>query len=390
VTTSRTALNGLTWNHPRGYVVLDALAAEDGPGGTAVRWDRQPLEGFESTPLRTLADRYDLLVIDHPGLGEAVGDRALRPLGTLLPEEELAGWAAVSAGRSFASYRLAGQQWALPLDAAAQVSVGRPGRLDERPSTWDEAVCAAGRYPSVVCLGGPHALLMFCSICVALGAPPAADPGTAAAGRDGGFADRQAGREALAVMARLFGHGRPFYSEKANPIAVLNSMAAGDGSGPVYCPLVYGYISYQGRLAAFDAPAGPAGIGSVLGGTGIAVTRSCARLDEAAALIRLLLSPGVQIGRYAELGGQSADRRAWRDPAADRRAGGFYSATGRTIEAAWVRPRYAGYIPFQSAASAVLREGLERDDDHDDLLDRVDKLFAGTASPAEATTRRSG
>ena len=388
-------MKGLTWDHPRGYVVLDRLAAEDrasqGASGDAgaVCWDRQPLEGFESTPLRTLADRYDLLVIDHPGLGEATRDEALRPAGTLLPEGELAEWAAVSAGRSFASYHLAGQQWALPLDAAAQVSVARPDRLDERPSTWDEAMTTAARYPTVVCLGGPHALLMFCSICVALGAPPAADPGARGAGP--AFADRLAAREALAVMAELFGHGRPFYSENANPITVLNSMAAGDGhGGAVYCPLVYGYISYQGALAAFDAPSGPAGIGSVLGGTGIAVTRSCTELGAAAALIRRLLSPEVQVGRYAELGGQSADRRAWDDPGADQRAGGFYSATRRTIEAAWVRPRYAGYIPFQSAASAVLREGLERGDDHDDLLDRVDELFAGTSSPADAMTRRSG
>jgi multiple sugar transport system substrate-binding protein len=57
-------LRGLTWDHPRGYVVLDALAAD---GDSVVRWDRQPLEGFESRPLRTLADGYDLVVIDHPG-----------------------------------------------------------------------------------------------------------------------------------------------------------------------------------------------------------------------------------------------------------------------------------------------------------------------------------
>ena len=89
-----TGLRGLTWDHPRGYVVLDALAAEDG----GVRWDRQPLEGFESRPLRTLAGDYDLVVIDHPGLGEAIGDEALRPLDTLLSGAELAACAAVSAG----------------------------------------------------------------------------------------------------------------------------------------------------------------------------------------------------------------------------------------------------------------------------------------------------
>ena len=52
-------LRGLTWDHPRGYRVLEALAATAGPG-EAVRWQRQPLEDFESRPLRTLADRLDL------------------------------------------------------------------------------------------------------------------------------------------------------------------------------------------------------------------------------------------------------------------------------------------------------------------------------------------
>ncbi len=116
-----TGLRGLTWDHPRGYVVLDALAAEDG----GVRWDRQPLKGFESRPLRALADDYDLVVIDHPGLGEAIRDGALRPLDALLSGAELAACAAGPAGQSYASCQLGGRQWALPIDTAAQVAVGR-------------------------------------------------------------------------------------------------------------------------------------------------------------------------------------------------------------------------------------------------------------------------
>jgi multiple sugar transport system substrate-binding protein len=57
-------LTGLTWDHPRGYRVLDALAGSLEPD-VSVYWQRQPLEGFESRPLRTLADDYDLLVVDH-------------------------------------------------------------------------------------------------------------------------------------------------------------------------------------------------------------------------------------------------------------------------------------------------------------------------------------
>ncbi|HSZ41258.1 MAG TPA: extracellular solute-binding protein [Trebonia sp.] len=379
-------LRGLTWDHPRGYVVLDALAAATRTAaGPAVRWDRQPLEGFESRPLRTLADDYDLVVLDHPGLGEAVRDGALRPLDEVLSAAELAACADVSAGSSYASYRFGGRQWALPIDAAAQVSVGRPDLLEMRPATWDDARRAAREHRTAVCLGGPHALLMFSAICVALGASPAAPPA------GGVFADPEAGAEALAIMADLLAHADPELAGR-NPIAVLDAMAA-DG-GPAYCPLVYGYVTYARprpgarALAAFDAPAGRGGTGSVLGGTGVAVTRSCADLAAARGLLLRLVSEDTQVGVYRELGGQSADRRAWQDAETDASAGGFYSATRHTIEQAWVRPRFPGYVEFQAAASAALRDGLRGGTPGREILRRVNQLY--TRESEAATTRRSG
>ena len=165
-------LTGLTWDHPRGYLVLDALAGTLEPD-VSVRWQRQPLEGFESRPLRTLADDFDLLVVDHPGLGEAVRDGALLPLDEVFSEPELAGWRTASVGASYDSYVLDGRPWALPLDAAAQVAVARPDLMDARPASWAQACQAARQHRTVLCLGGPHALLMFSAICVAAGSPPA-------------------------------------------------------------------------------------------------------------------------------------------------------------------------------------------------------------------------
>jgi multiple sugar transport system substrate-binding protein len=365
-------LRGLTWDHPRGYLVLDALAAAADPAGL-VRWDRQPLEDFESRPLRTLADDFDLLVIDHPGLGEAVRDGSLQPLDRFFGPAELAGWRDRTVGASFDSYRLGGQQWALPLDAAAQVSVCRPETLDERPSSWADAVKAARAQPTALCLGGPHALLMFAAICVASGSRPAMAPGE--------FVPTGPGRAALGIMAGLLAQADREVSQR-NPIGVLDAMTA--PGGPSYCPLVYGYVTYQRpdhgprRLTAFDAPAGPGGIGSVLGGTGVAVTRSAAHTtaQAVAGLLRRLLSEPVQVGLYAEFGGQSSLRRAWQDHDADQHNGWFYSATRRTIESAWVRPRFAGYPAFQAAASAVLRDGLLAGEDHVSMLGRVNELFA--------------
>jgi multiple sugar transport system substrate-binding protein len=395
-------LRGLTWDHPRGYRVLDALAATAGPS-EEVHWQRQPLEGFESRPLRTLAGDFDLLVIDHPGLGEAIRDGSLQPLDGLLSAAELAGWREATVGASFDSYRLGGRQWALPLDAAAQISVCRPDLLDERPASWADACRVAGEHRSALCLGGPHALLMFAAICVAAGTPPGTVPSApaAAAGEPATtprepaappieFVPAEAGLAALDIMARLLAHADRDISQR-NPIGVLDAMT--ETGGPAYCPLVYGYVTYHrpdsGRpwLAAFDAPgmaaaAGRTGMpGSVLGGTGIAVTRSCTQTAAAAGLLRRLLSEPVQVGLYARLGGQSSLRRAWQDEDASRRSGGFYAATRRTIESAWLRPRFAGYPAFQAAASAVLREGLLGGEDHGSLLRRVSELFARAHEP---------
>jgi multiple sugar transport system substrate-binding protein len=372
-------LTGLTWDHPRGYRVLDALAGSLEPD-VSVYWQRQPLEGFESRPLRTLADDYDLLVVDHPGLGEAVRDGALLPLDEVFAEQELAGWRAGSVGASYDSYVLGGRPWALPLDAAAQVAVARPDLMEARPASWEQACQAARAQPTTLCLGGPHALLMFSAICVAAGAGPARDHGPF--GDHGPFVTEAAGAAALEIMSDLLAHADRELSQ-ANPISVLDAMAA--GGGPAYCPLVYGYVTYQrplggepgsSRLAAFDAPAGPGGIGSVLGGTGVAITRSAVELGAAAALIRTLLSDEVQIGRYAELGGQSSARQAWQHPGADAAGGGFYRATLATVEQAWVRPRFAGYPEFQTAASALVREGLLAGQPHARVVRRVNELYA--------------
>jgi len=320
-------LTGLTWDHPRGYLVLNALAGTLEPD-VSVRWRRQPLEGFESRPLRTLAGDFDLLVVDHPGLGEAVRDGALLPLDELFGGQELAAWRTGSVGASYDSYVLDGRPWALPLDAAAQLA--------------GLASIRSGR----------------------------------------ATATKAAGTAALEIMSDLLAHADRALSQR-NPIGVLDAMAA-DG-GPAYCPLVYGYVTYQrplggepgsSRLAAFDAPAGPGGIGSVLGGTGVAITRSAVELGAAAALIRTLLSDEVQIGRYAELGGQSSARQAWQHSGADAAGGGFYRATLATVEQAWVRPRFAGYPEFQTAASATVREGLLAGQPPARVVRRVNELYA--------------
>ncbi|WP_326834771.1 hypothetical protein VSH64_07545 [Amycolatopsis rhabdoformis] len=313
-------MKGLTWDHPRGYRPLDELARREG----GVTWSRQPLEGFESTPIADLAAEYDLLVVDHPGLGAAV--EHLVPMEELLGADELAAWRAGTIGASYDSYVLAGRTWALPIDAAAQVSAGT---LADPPRTWAEVRELTRDGGVALCLGGPHALLMYFALCVAFGVTPFSE----------------AAESAAELMTELAASADPAVSVR-NPIGVLAAMT----DGPVrYCPLVYGYTGTP-LLSFRDAPSGPAGIGSVLGGTGIAVSRK-APVEEARALVRRLIAADVQTELFPACGGQPADRRVWTSP-------GFHADTAATLEHAWVRPREPGYLRFQTEGSRILREGV--------------------------------
>ncbi|MGI5282355.1 hypothetical protein ACQEVF_03380 [Nonomuraea polychroma] len=339
-------MRGLTWDHPRGYGPLDELTrldlAGENPYGDVpepIEWDRQPLEGFESEPIAKLCETYDVLVIDHPGLGTAVD--ALVPMEELFAPEELARLRAGTVGRTWESYHLEGRQWALPLDAATQVAVARPGV--EAPATWPEVAEFARGTRMALCLGGPHAFLMYCALC------------------SGDFLDENAGVRALALMAELLALAEREVSLR-NPIGVLDAMATG---GPDYCPLVYGYVTYP--LTFSDAPAWPGHApGSVLGGTGLAVSRRrVGRIGASVrAHLRRLMSEPVQATLFPATGGQPAARSVWQA----RGAAGFYRGTGATMEAAWIRPRFPGYIALQDRSSALLRDGLLGRDPARDLF----------------------
>ncbi|NJL92738.1 MAG: hypothetical protein HC915_02895 [Anaerolineae bacterium] len=120
-------LRGITWDHPRGYAPLEALAPIYAARyGVQLTWERRSLKSFGATPLDALAAEYDVLVMDHPHVGMAVARQCLLPLDSLLDAALLETLASQSAGPSHASYHYAGQQWALALDAATHTSAWRP------------------------------------------------------------------------------------------------------------------------------------------------------------------------------------------------------------------------------------------------------------------------
>ncbi|NOZ32614.1 MAG: carbohydrate ABC transporter substrate-binding protein, partial [Alphaproteobacteria bacterium] len=134
-TKDTTTFKGLTWDHPRGYDALAEAARRVNTGRSTalVSWEKQPLAGFESAPIGELAAAYDLLVLDHPHIGEAVAENCLIPLETLFAPDILAKWAAQTVGPAFASYRWGGKSWAVPLDVATQVMSRRRDSVPTPP-----------------------------------------------------------------------------------------------------------------------------------------------------------------------------------------------------------------------------------------------------------------
>src|SRR3546814_14565793 len=88
-------MRGMTLDHARGDDPLVAASrAWAEAGGEAIAWDRRSLQDFESFPVEELARRYDLIVIDHPHVGQ-VADA-----GCLRSEERRVGKECVSTCRS--------------------------------------------------------------------------------------------------------------------------------------------------------------------------------------------------------------------------------------------------------------------------------------------------
>lgn len=365
---------GLTWDHPRGYNALAAAAAH--ADTLSLSWDKHPLEGFESHPIGDLCARYDLVVLDHPHVGEAVAADCLVPLEELFGADETAAWRGAVAGPSLASYHYAGKHWALPLDAATQVMAYRRETIALPPIEWAQLPAFAEDHEVALSLAGPHAILSFQSICGALGFE-------AGAPRDS-FVERAVAREAYGLMAALTGEVTR-RARHLNPIAMLGAIERGEGID--LCPLIYGYVNYATRGVGFaDAPTGPGGrIGSTLGGTGIGISRRCQVTPALLDHLRWLMSEPVQRGFIPQHDGQPASRAAWRDDAVNAATGGFFAATLATVDAALLRPRHDGAIAFQTAASARLRAALLDGDAAEPVLDEFETLYR-THHPAGAET----
>jgi len=367
-------LKGMTWSHPRGYDPMVACSAIwERRTGVRIEWDKRSLQDFESFPVEELARAYDLIVIDHPHVGQITAEGCLAPLDVAGREAERAELAAASVGRSYPSYTWEGQQWAFPIDAATQVQAWRPDAFDAPLTKWSEVLDLAREGRVALALRPPHSLMSFYTLAGNLGRPCAVEGDM--------LIEPEAGATVFEMLREIADLIDPA-SLEMDPIAVSEKMAEA-GSKLVCSPLIYGYVSYSlpgfrpGRLAFADIPAagtnGP--VGSALGGTGIAVSAFSPAREAAIDFAYWVASGEVQRCSYAAAGGQPGHGHAWEDDGVNAATCGFYKATRATLEGAWVRPRHNGYMAFQQAASDRLNEGLARRHPAHAVIDDINRLF---------------
>ena len=369
-------LRGMTWDHPRGYDPLVACSARWRElTDVEIQWDRRSLQNFESYPVEQLARLYDLIVIDHPHVGQVTAEGCLLALDSESRELELGALAQGSVGLSFATYAWQGRQWALPIDAAAQVQAWRPDMIRSCASCWEHVVEMA-REGLVQCpMLPPHSLMCLYTLTANLGKPCRTEKGILIA--------EDAGTEAYDLIAELAEHmSRDCF--QMDPIAILESMAT-PGATIACVPLIYGYASYavEGfrpvRIHFGDMPAGSSGPrGSALGGTGIAVSAYSAHREVALEFAYWIASGPVQRNLYASFGGQPGHADAWAANEVDAAAGGFYQQTRQTLEGSWVRPRHNGYMPFQHWASNRLNQGLTQRERAVSVIADLNRAYASS------------
>ncbi|MGV8895222.1 MAG: extracellular solute-binding protein [Rhodoglobus sp.] len=369
-----TVLRGITWEHDRGYgsVAASALAYRAVAPDVEVRWEFRSLQAFADQDLASLVADYDLLVIDHPHIPIAAEERLFLQLDGAGHDDELAELSRQSVGRSHESYSHLGHQWGLATDAAAQVAAYRPDLLAEPPRDW-QGVLELAREGRVLWPFKPvDSYSSLITVAANNGTPPMTSAGV--------FLEDEAAAAALDLLRELASLV-PADNAGFNPIEVADVLASGERYA--YCPLLFGYTNYsrvgfrQNRLRFVDIPSGVNGVqGSLLGGAGIAVSSATQHPEQAIDYAFWLDSAGVQEGVYYDGGGQPGNAVAWESDRTNADSLDFFRGTRVTLDGAYLRPRFSGYIDFQNECSPLVTEALLGRISDAELIER---LNAGVA-----------
>jgi multiple sugar transport system substrate-binding protein len=373
-------LKGITWGHSRGYLPMVATAQRfrEENCDIHIEWEMRSLQQFADVPLATLAAKYDLLVMDHPSVGPAAEGGIVIPLDEWMGSQFLMDQAVNSVGLSHESYLYEGHQWALAIDAATPVSGWRQDLLDRQripiPKTWRDLLALAQRGLVAVPAIPIDGLMHFYMLCGALGEEPFL--------RSTVVVEESVGVQALEMQRALMQLCDPSCF-KMNPIAVWELLSNGDRIA--YCPFAYGYSNYsrEGYAKNILSTGGLVKVEqgyecrSTLGGAGLAISASCHHKEIAAKYAGFVASGNCQRTLYFESGGQPGHVAAWKSAEVNRRCNNFFETTLPTLQTAYLRPRFCGYLGFQENAGIIIREYLIHGGPGRATLAELNKLLRG-------------
>jgi len=365
----------MTWNHSRGYTPMVATAQRflELNSGVEVIWEKRSLQEFADQPIDQLAERYDLLVIDHPWAGFASAAGLLLPLDEQLPASFLADQAANSVGPSHQSYCFDGHQWALAIDAATPVASFRPDLIPagNLPRKWDDvrqlALSGDVLMPGIQ----TDTLMNFYMVCSTLGQDVCQVEDC--------VVSAEVGTQALGMLRELALALDPIFWD-LNPVQVYEAMTLTDRY--TYCPFAYGYsnysrIGYARRLLEFGDMVEIDGRRclTTLGGAGLAISSRCAERQAALEYAAFVADPVCQRTLYFDSGGQPGHRSAWTDDRVNAACRDHFRNTLPALDRAFLRPRYPGYIYFQDRAGAPIRDYMRSGGDERAVLSHLNALY---------------
>ena len=355
-------LKGMTWSHERGVKPLvEAAKVFKEKYDVDIQWDARSLSDFELFPLDQLANEYDMIMIDHPHIGIAHKQNLLMPLEEHFSAEFFQNQKDGTVGKSYESYTYGGHQYAIPLDAAAQVCAYRKEMLDAieetMPTTWEEVFTLAEKLPVDKKIAIPfvpvHAYSSFFTVCSQIS-------------KDVLFwsneedLDIEVGVKALELLTKVLAVAHP-ESANMDPINMLDKMNQEDEI--IYSPLVYGYSNYSrdgygthvvrfGNMPILEEQPR----GSMIGGVGLSISSKCKDVEAAIQFANMVSVPEYQKTTMFDDGGQPGHIDAWTDSYVNENCYDFFGATLETLQCGSLRPRFAGYIDFQAEAGARIRK----------------------------------
>jgi len=350
-----------------------------------IDWDIHSLADFSAKPIAETAKEYDLIVFDHPFVGDAWRDNALIDLTDYLKAEDIQQLKNDVVDSSVNIYAYQGGLWGLPLDSACQIAVHRPDLCDDiglahntlDRMTLDEIigkVQSSGKQIAIA-FSGVSTVMTFFTLCYKMGFPPFQTSNL--------IVPDSVGKKAVQIMKNILNASPPDILDW-DTIACLENMSI--RSDLVYCPYIFGFSAYSTDtytssdkyhpLIFTDNPLPAAGSnrGGIIGGAGVGISSDCVDKQSAAKIALELMKPDIQKMMALNMA-QPSRRSAWVDEEVNRSSRDFYINTIESIDNGYLRPRDPGFVPKQDEAGRCLEDHLRKGSDNIKIIQELNEIL---------------